>query len=1111
MPRLLLRSLFLLLFLASIPAAARQADQSQATEPFKIQADQSVYVVAHRISGEPDLYLEGRLKQVFEKEKVFKPVRRPSEAAIVFLVYSEYKIVQTGHAFDRRESSEFLVSASGFALLPEDYTDAKGNLDALRDRAIWYEQATVGRMYRIPENLSGKLLKKFHEDVKAPAGIKKSEPASGAASGPRPPAPGQLGAESRREPEPRAVTKLPSSAPPPVPPDRDPPRDAKAAARLEDESDKSLAKGEFARALAQAESVLEFREKQLGAEHIELAWTLNRSARASLALGDYNRAETSLRRGLKIAEQPGAAAGPRLAELLGTYASLHLERGDLAQAETSLRRAVALLEKSAGPEDLKLVALLDRLAVVESEKGDYAQAEQLLHRALIIQEKKLGENHPELAPTIYNLASLYFIKDNYLHAEPLYTKVLDIIDGKHRTLSKYLDPIARIYANRNVSSSRSSSPSSSSSNERNDAEQSYESYRWLTAFLFQKNTPVIADALSDLALIRIHQGKLLQAEQMLGRALQIRETAFGSKHPQVARIHERFAMLHRSSGEIWKAMASQRLASEIAEINLRRNLVNGSERQKLAYLSRFAAQTDFALSLHWFNAPNDPEMAKKAITVLLRHKGRGLDAMSDALAGLRSSNDPQSRALLDRFSAVRAELSTLALNGNDTEAHRRRLAAFEDEIEAIEAEIGARSVAFRAERSAITYETVQAALPVGTALVEFARYQPVDGRMKRDGVPRYVAYVIFPKGQPRSVELGDAVEMDRAVADLRDALRDKSNAEVKSAARYLDGMLMQPVRKLLGETRQVLVSPDGAINLLPFAALVDERNRYLVERYQFTYLSSGRDLLRLHNRPPAARGSGQEAMIFADPDFGAPVTVVPAGANRPLTLAGAVFTPLPATADEAREIAARLPNAATFVQAEATEAAIKRVHAPAILHIATHGFFLEDETLESSPASDGRLLKQPGPARRDGKLENPLLRSGLGLAGANLRRSGQDDGILTAFETSALDLWGTKLVVLSACDTGVGVVKNGDGVYGLRRALALAGAETLVMSLWPVSDKGTSELMIAYYKALQAGQGRGEAMQQVQLQMLGDPKRRHPYYWASFIVSGEWANLDGNR
>jgi len=144
-------------------------------------------------------------------------------------------------------------------------------------------------------------------------------------------------------------------------------------------------------------------------------------------------------------------------------------------------------------------------------------------------------------------------------------------------------------------------------------------------------------------------------------------------------------------------------------------------------------------------------------------------------------------------------------------------------------------------------------------------------------------------------------------------------------------------------------------------------------------------------------------------------------------------------------------------------------------------------------------------------VENPLLRSGLALAGANRANSESGDGVMTALEATGLDLWGTKLVVLSACDTGLGEVRNGDGVYGLRRALVLAGSETQVMSLWPVSDRSTRDLMVGYYTALIHGRGRGEAIREVQLRMLRTRAQRHPYYWASFIQSGEWANLEGRR
>jgi CHAT domain-containing protein len=325
---------------------------------------------------------------------------------------------------------------------------------------------------------------------------------------------------------------------------------------------------------------------------------------------------------------------------------------------------------------------------------------------------------------------------------------------------------------------------------------------------------------------------------------------------------------------------------------------------------------------------------------------------------------------------------------------------------------------------------------------------------------------------------------------------------------------MRPVRALLGQARRALLSPDGSLNLIPFAALVDEQNQYLITRYSFSYLTSGRDLLRWQTRLPGK----SEPVIVADPAFGERAGVLLAqrrdvelrpdprpSASGPDRL---YFPQLPATADEARALQAILPRAAVFTGEHATEAALKRLSSPRLLHIATHGFFLTDSQTKQADTRDAVLLGGGLAGLGGAQFENPLLRSGLALSGANLRQSGEDDGVLTALEAAGLDLWGTKLVVLSACDTGVGEVKNGEGVYGLRRALVLAGSETQVMSLWPVADEGTRDLMIEYYQALQRGAGRSEGLRQVQLQMLKRKKRRHPFYWASFIQSGEWRKLD---
>jgi CHAT domain-containing protein len=319
-----------------------------------------------------------------------------------------------------------------------------------------------------------------------------------------------------------------------------------------------------------------------------------------------------------------------------------------------------------------------------------------------------------------------------------------------------------------------------------------------------------------------------------------------------------------------------------------------------------------------------------------------------------------------------------------------------------------------------------------------------------------------------------------------------------------------------------LIAPDGSLNLIPFAALVDEENRYLIERCAISYLTSGRDLLRLQNPQP----SRSAPLVLADPLFGRRESRAMRGARNspPSGDQGATqsdpdnifFLPLPGTKREALAIKAVLPEALLLMRQEATEAALKQAKAPRILHVATHGFFLSDQ--EDQRAKTGNLagndpmrVSKLRLGRWAAQVENPLLRSGLALAGANRRNDSDDDGLLTALEVAGLDLWGTKLVALSACDTGLGEIKNGEGVQGLRRALVLAGSESQIISLWAVPDERAKDMMIPYYNALRRGEGRSEALRQAQLRMLRSKDRRHPFYWAAFIQSGEWGNLNGRR
>jgi CHAT domain-containing protein len=479
---------------------------------------------------------------------------------------------------------------------------------------------------------------------------------------------------------------------------------------------------------------------------------------------------------------------------------------------------------------------------------------------------------------------------------------------------------------------------------------------------------------------------------------------------------------------------------------------------------------------------------------------------------------------LDELADTDAELAKVALNGpgkTPLDEYKKKLAGLEEQREKLEGEVNRNSTGYFEKTGPVTLAELREAIPIHAVLVEFAIYRPYDPSSRDDmrtqafGDSRYVVYLIPHDGSLQWKDLGKTKEIDQSLDALRQALRDPERTDVKQLARAVDEKVFQPIRPLLGDATQLLVSPDGELGLVPFEAFVEPNGHYLAERYSVSYLTSGRDLLRMHVDRPAKSGP----LVVADPFFGEPgAQLAKLGApkvrhlidrRRSITtasdLSGVYFAPLSGTAQEARSIQQLFPDAKVVTGQQATTSYLKQIDAPSILHIATHGFFLEDPTKNHDQPSGTRAARGAS-----GKvlIENPLLRSGLALAGANVNKSGKDDGILTALEASNLNLWGTKLVTLSACDTGVGEVKTGEGIYGFRRAFFRAGAETLVMSLWPVSDNVTREMMTNYYTGLKQGLERGEALHQAELTMLKKKGRQHPFYWASFIQSGDWTSLN---
>ena len=324
-----------------------------------------------------------------------------------------------------------------------------------------------------------------------------------------------------------------------------------------------------------------------------------------------------------------------------------------------------------------------------------------------------------------------------------------------------------------------------------------------------------------------------------------------------------------------------------------------------------------------------------------------------------------------------------------------------------------------------------------------------------------------------------------------------------------------------GHTRRLLLSPDGELSLVPFAALHDGHG-FLLDSFDFTYLNSGRELL-----PRPQQESATSVVVLADPDLSVSSADSPSAsrdARRAVsrssaalerffstareTLPPSAWESLPGTRREALEIQRLLPQAQLFLGKDATKECLLHLPTPGILHLATHGFFLKDTSVPKRTRSLGLVgeLADP-PLAATG--QEPLLRSGLVLAGASAAAPDSptplDSSLVTAFELAGLNLWGTQLVVLSACDTGRGDVRPGQGVYGLRRALVAAGAETVVMSLWKVKDDSTGQLMEAYYRNLVAGQGRPSALNAAMRSLRATLP--HPHDWAPFIAVGSDAPL----
>ncbi|MFL5349900.1 MAG: tetratricopeptide repeat protein [Hyalangium sp.] len=871
---------------------------------------------------------------------------------------------------------------------------------------------------------------------------------------------------------------------------------------------------------------LAIREAALGKSHPVVASSLSNLANLYLNQGLYERAEPLYQRSLAIREAALGGKHPLVADSLNNLGSLYYLRGLYERAEPLYQRALTLEEAAFGKSHPAVADSLNNLGVVYRGQGLYSRAEPLYLRALAIKEETLGKSHPAVADSLNNLANLYQDQGLYSRAEPLYLRALAIqeetLGKKHPTVATSLNDLANLYADQGLYSR---------------AEPLHLRALAIREAVLKKNHPDIAQSLHNLGALYQEQGLYGRAEPFLQRALAIYEAALGKNHPFIAQSLNLLASLRLAQRRLDAAVPLFTRAFAVSEHRLRHEALDFSEARLAGFLQFLRTDQERLYALLRAH-PDNASVRGLALGAALLLKGRSVEETADISRAVYRSLGPQDQDTFEHLRGLRTQLAQLSLQGPGSLSaadYQQQLKTLADQGDALEATLAQRSAPLRALAAqpspADIVGRVAQALPKDGALVEFITYEdrplvpkPGTPESQRPSQLHSLALVLFPDATTRAIDLGPAEPLDSAASSLRAALANQDFA-FQTQAQALYQVAFQPLLPLLGKTRRLFISPDSQLGLVPFAALHDG-HQFLVDTFDFTYLTSGRDLLpRPQETAPAS-----SVVVLADPDFDAPLPSPAPSTDEtsghterffsverfssvredPVHRAWATVS-LPGTRLEAQAIQRLLPQAQLYLGAEATKQRLLQLPTPGILHLATHGFFLEDAPAPASSrgvAHFGAMGEEPPGSRPP----DPLLRSGLLLAGAGAlttspsnSQASPDSALVTALELAGLDLWGTQLVVLSACDTGRGDVKRGQGVYGLRRAFLVAGAETVVTSLWKVDDQTTSALMEAYYRNLLAGQGRATALREAMRTLR--TTRPHPHYWAPFIALGSDAPL----
>jgi CHAT domain-containing protein/tetratricopeptide (TPR) repeat protein len=626
----------------------------------------------------------------------------------------------------------------------------------------------------------------------------------------------------------------------------------------------------------------------------------------------------------------------------------------------------------------------------------------------------------------------------------------------------------------------------------------------------------LAKSLREKLSLVAFQNKTVEMKSIYRELEALVKKSLGEEHPDMADLYNFKAMLNAKTEHYTDALKYLYKEFTILENLIKNALPIANEKQKLEFIQSFSNCYETSLSMIHQYFPSNPKFIRLGLRMTLRHKGAALDAQSRVKESLKNQMNQKVQKEWDQAMSLQAQLSHLKLNKPPQMPladYMKSISSLKAQLKKIEKHLSEKSSLAKTEfqKRDINTKAVAEKIPDNSALVEFIKINDFDFDNSRLGEKRYIAFVLKRNGNISLVDLGLTDSLENQVKETLRIIRTSkinplkidteesdSIGYSKAALKRLYQKLFAPLESALVGINNVIISPDGYINQAPFAALIDNGGRPLIEKFTFALLSSGRELIKPDETEFPYKS---ELLLVANPNYDREAS---ASLANDIAIRSRIFNlefePLPQSEIEAKTIPQFFTgpsNQKTILTGpEATESAVKNNRRPQTIHFATRGFFLTDADEDLSPLS---------------RYENPLVRSGLALSGANNANDVTfgDDGILTSLEISGMSLYGTDLVVLSASETEANGTQADKGIFGLRRSFALAGAKNLLINLWPVNQEVVIPQMTSFYKHLK-NMPPAKALRRAQLDSIETLKKIYggeapPALWGSFILHGAGA------